>query len=71
MMHYVGMAAMNMDASYVYNKWLFIASVTVAILVSFISLYIFSTFQGYMENRFIRLMTAIIMGLAVSSMHFT
>lgn len=70
-MHYVGMAAMKMDASYVYDKWLFIASIAIAIFVSFIALFIFSALQKYMENRFIQLMTAIIMGLAVSSMHYT
>lgn len=43
----------------------------VAILVSFIAFFIFSALQHYMENRFIRLMTAITMGLAVSSMHYT
>ena len=70
-MHYVGMAAMKMDALYVYDFWLFTASVVIAIVVSFVALFIFSTLQRYMENRFIHLMTAIIMGLAVSSMHYT
>lgn len=70
-MHYVGMVAMKMDALYVYDGWLFTASVVIAIVVSFVALFIFSTLQRYMENRFIQLMTAIIMGLAVSSMHYT
>ncbi|WP_318617412.1 EAL domain-containing protein [Sporosarcina sp. YIM B06819] len=70
-MHYVGMAAMKMDAIFVYDSWLFIASVIIAIIVSFVALFIFSALQRYMENRFIKLMTAIIMGLAVSSMHYT
>ncbi len=70
-MHYIGMAAMKMEASYVYDKWLFLASIAIAILVSFVALFIFSALQHYMENRLIRLMTAIVMGLAVSSMHYT
>lgn len=70
-MHYVGMVAMKMEALYVYDGWLFTASVVIAIVVSFVALFIFSTLQRYMENRIIRLMTAIIMGLAVSSMHYT
>ena len=70
-MHYVGMVAMKMEAQYVYDGWLFTASVVIAIVVSFVALFIFSTLQRYMENRIIQLMTAIIMGLAVSSMHYT
>ncbi|MFJ7933510.1 EAL domain-containing protein [Sporosarcina sp. NPDC096371] len=70
-MHYVGMAAMKMDASYVYDKWLFTASIIIAISVSFVALFIFSALQRYMENRFIQFLAAIIMGLAVSSMHYT
>ncbi|WP_203246519.1 putative bifunctional diguanylate cyclase/phosphodiesterase [Sporosarcina beigongshangi] len=70
-MHYVGMAAMKMEALHVYNAWLFTASILIAIVVSFIALYVFSTLQRYMENHFIQLMTAIILGLAVSSMHYT
>jgi len=60
-----------MEALHVYDGWLFTASVVIAIVVSFVALYIFSTLQRYMENRFIQLMTAILMGLAVSSMHYT
>ena len=71
MMHYVGMIAMKMNASFFYNKWLFIASIVIAIIVSFIALFIFSRLQRYMENHYIRYMTAIIMGLAISSMHYT
>ena len=70
-MHYVGMAAMKMDAVVVYDIWLFIISIVIAIIVSFAALYIFSAVQRYMDSRFIQLITAIIMGLAVSSMHFT
>lgn len=70
-MHYVGMAAMKMDALYFYDFWLFTASIVIAIVVSFVALFVFSTLQRYMENRFIQLMTAIILGLAVSSMHYT
>ncbi len=70
-MHYVGMAAMKMEGIYVYDVWLFTASIVIAIVVSFVALYIISTLQRYMENHFIQMMTAILMGLAVSSMHYT
>ncbi|HJF31315.1 MAG TPA: EAL domain-containing protein [Sporosarcina psychrophila] len=70
-MHYVGMAAMKMDAIHVYDKWLFTASVVIAIFASFFALFILSALQRFMESRFIQLTTAIIMGLAISSMHYT
>lgn len=70
-MHYVGMAAMKMEAFHVYDGWLFTASVVIAIVVSFVALFIFSTLQRFMKNRFIQLTTAILLGLAVSSMHYT
>lgn len=70
-MHYVGMIAMKMEAIAVYHVGLFIASIIIAIVVSFIALYIFSTLQEYLKKKGMRLLTAIILGLAVSSMHYT
>lgn len=69
-MHYVGMIAMKMDAVFVYNPALFFASILVAIFASFIALLIFSTLNRYMENYLIQMLTAIILGVAVSSMHY-
>lgn len=70
-MHYVGMAAMKMDGIFVYDKWLFTASIVIGIFASFAALFIFSTIQRYIDSFFVQLLTAIIMGLAVSSMHYT
>lgn len=70
-MHYIGMFAMQMDITYVYDKLLFVTSIAIAIIVSVIAIYIFSTLQQYMVNRLIQVMTSIVMGLAVSSMHYT
>lgn len=70
-MHYIGMAAMEMDAQYVYNPWIFVLSIVIAITVSFVALYIFSTMQKYMGNFFLKSLTSLIMGLAVASMHYT
>ncbi len=69
-MHYVGMIAMKMDAIFVYDVKLFVLSIVVAIGASFIALSVFSSLNYYMENYLIQSMTAIILGLAVSSMHF-
>ncbi len=70
-MHYIGMAAMKMEAHYYYRPWLFIGSIAIAIVVSYIALFIFSKLQKYMETIRIKLVTAIIMGLAITSMHYT
>lgn len=70
-MHYLGMYAMKMDIVFAYDKMLFAASIVIAIVVSLIAIYIFSALQRYMINRFIQLLTSMVMGLAISSMHYT
>lgn len=70
-MHYVGMAAMKVDAEHSYISWIFIASILIAIVVSYVALYIFSTLQKFMISQFVKVITSIIMGLAVASMHYT
>lgn len=70
-MHYMGMYAMEMDIFYTYDRLLFAVSIGIAVAVSMIAVYIFSNLQLYMKNRWIQLCTAVIMGLAVSSMHYT
>ncbi|WP_203362951.1 EAL domain-containing protein [Bacillus sp. REN10] len=71
-MHYVGMAAMKMEGViYSYNVWLWLASVLLAVLVSCVALYVFSMLQHQSERFVVRLIIALILGLAVSSMHFT
>ncbi|GGA34118.1 bifunctional diguanylate cyclase/phosphodiesterase [Psychrobacillus lasiicapitis] len=70
-MHYLGMYAMEMDLFYTYDSVLFLTSIIIAIIVSVIAIYIFSGFRRFVVNRIIQLVTAIIMGLAVSSMHYT
>lgn len=70
-MHYIGMIAMKMEAIAVYHTGLFIASIILAIIVSLVALSIFSKLQDYMVKHGPRLLIAIILGLAVSSMHYT
>ncbi|MCH1626436.1 bifunctional diguanylate cyclase/phosphodiesterase [Ferdinandcohnia quinoae] len=69
-MHYVGMAAMKMDAQYTYKPWIFLASIGVAIIVSYIALYVFSTMQRLMGNWLIKVVTSLLMGGAVATMHY-
>ncbi|MDZ5471480.1 EAL domain-containing protein [Bacillus sp. 31A1R] len=70
-MHYLGMAAMNMEAEYVYKPWMFLASILIAVFVSFVALFVLSNLQKYMGNHWVKIITSIIMGLGIASMHYT
>ncbi|WP_050180093.1 bifunctional diguanylate cyclase/phosphodiesterase [Domibacillus robiginosus] len=70
-MHYTGMAAMATNAVYRYHPGLFVLSIVIAVVVSFVALFIFSELRKWMEKWPIKLFTSLLMGLAVSSMHYT
>jgi len=70
-MHYIGMASMVSDAVYTYDRTIFSASVAIAISISFIAIYIFSSLRHLMKNKLLKIVTSLVMGLAVSSMHYT
>ena len=71
-MHYIGMKAMIIEgAQYDYHLGYFLTSILIAVVVSFVSLYIFSKLQRYMNNLFVKILTSLLMGLAISSMHYT
>ncbi|WP_117168176.1 EAL domain-containing protein [Paraliobacillus sediminis] len=71
-MHYIGMESMIMDAKFVYNPLFVFLSIGIAILASFVALYIFSTSRKkQMQGRLMKMLTAILLGLAVTSMHYT
>ncbi|WP_416669975.1 MHYT domain-containing protein [Egbenema bharatensis] len=71
-MHYVGMAAMQMSADLSYNPILFALSVFIAIAVSYIALKLFLLFrESQNSSKRLKLLSAIAMGLAITSMHYT
>ncbi|MNB75065.1 Oxygen sensor protein DosP [compost metagenome] len=70
-MHYIGMAAMKMEASFKYRPWIFLTSVVIAVGVSYAALFVFSALQKYMGDQLIKLLTSMLMGLAITSMHYT
>ncbi|MET3656594.1 bifunctional diguanylate cyclase/phosphodiesterase [Sporosarcina psychrophila] len=70
-MHYIGMASMESDAIYTYDRTIFTASVAIAISISFIAIYIFSSLQHLLKNKLLKTVTSLVMGLAISSMHYT
>lgn len=70
-MHYIGMAAMEMDAEYYYKPSVFILSIIIAMGASFASLYIFSIISKSMDRIAVKIVTAILMATAITSMHYT
>ncbi|HEY9651892.1 MAG TPA: MHYT domain-containing protein [Coleofasciculaceae cyanobacterium] len=72
-MHYTGMAAMQMPASLEYKPNLFMLSVVIAIIVSFVALKLTIAFRdgAWVKRRWLKITTACVMGGAVLSMHYT
>ncbi|MBI3915583.1 MAG: diguanylate cyclase [Betaproteobacteria bacterium] len=72
-MHYTGMAAMQMSPPIQYDPLLFVASVIIAIAASLAALWIaFQLRQKYSGTAILaKLGSAVIMGLAIAGMHYT
>ena len=70
-MHYTGMAAMQMPATLQYKPDLFLLSVVIAITVSFVALKLSLGFRQRADRKWSKLATACVMGGAVLSMHYT
>lgn len=72
-MHYAGMAAMRMDALLRFDAWLFLLSIVVAVALAILALWVRTgiarLFPGL--GRFALLASAMVMGGAVSGMHYT
>jgi len=73
-MHYTGMAAMRMNSHVMYDPVIFVASVAVAISVSFAALALTRNFLATGADpraRLKKLGAALLMGFAVAGMHYT
>jgi len=72
-MHYVGMAAMKMDATLLYVPSLFALSILIAITASGAALWIVFRLGQYAGNRktWWQILAALIMGAAICGMHYT
>lgn len=75
LMHYIGMFAMHVNAVMVYDIKLFILSLLIAFVMSWYSLKLkFKALQVISSNKIFNsgfIIPAIIMGVAISSMHYT
>ncbi len=73
-MHYTGMAAMQMNANMGYLKPIFFLSVVVAVILAIIALRIYFSVTNHQSYKFLntsQIISSIIMGIAISGMHFT
>ncbi|PTB22003.1 hypothetical protein C9I57_05150 [Trinickia symbiotica] len=72
-MHYTGMAAMEMSPPIRYTFWILMASVAIAIAASIAALWIAFTLRTPEQQNLVskRLGAAMIMGLAITGMHYT
>jgi diguanylate cyclase len=73
-MHYTGMEAMKMDAAIEYNLFLWALSAIIAFVVSIVALYLLSfVSQIYQSTKlpWVKSVSALIMGIAISGMHYT
>jgi len=70
-MHYSGMAAMRLAAMHHYDRSLWILSVVLAIVISFVGLLFISYFRGENRGWMAKLGIAVVMGLAIPATHYT
>jgi len=72
-MHYTGIAAMRLPAMARWNPWLVAASVLIAVLVSAVALWLSFRFGHEARERWTwrKVGSAVIMGVAIPSMHYT
>ena len=72
-MHYMGMAAMTMDATLLYDPFWFFSSIVIAVVLAIIALstrhYITKTWPS-LNPQIVNAISASIMGAAISGMHY-
>ncbi|UTW00394.1 PAS domain S-box protein [Marinomonas rhizomae] len=72
-MHYIGMAAMKMDVELKYDPMWFLASLIIAVVLAFIALsthYYVRKIWAHLSQKWISSISALIMGAAISGMHY-
>lgn len=72
-MHYAGMAAMRLDGMIRYNAWLFLLSIGVAVVLATLALWLKFWMFGLPQRwrRWATPLSAVVLGLAMSGMHYT
>ena len=70
-MHYIGMAAMRVPAKCHYDPVIFAASIGIAVVVSAVALMLAFRYRSASQFDLRKIVSAIVMGLAVAAMHYT
>lgn len=73
-MHYSGMAAMQMAVQLRYDPFFFALSIFVAVIMAFLALWIrfgIQSLQASLPGWQLNLLSGIVMGVAISAMHYT
>jgi PAS domain S-box-containing protein len=70
-MHYMGMAAMRLNAMHHYNRALWVLSVVLAVVISFVGLVLISYFWNEDRGEKLKAVIALVIGLAIPVMHYT
>jgi two-component system, sensor histidine kinase and response regulator len=71
-MHYIGMEAMRLEAMCQYDLWLVTLSIVLAIVISFVALWlVFNVREDTKNNTWRKLGSASVMGAAIPVMHYT
>lgn len=71
-MHYTGMGAMQMGPFLRYDPWFFGLSIVVAVVLAILSLWVRFGLEGLkLRSRWPTLISGLVMGLAISCMHYT
>lgn len=70
-MHYSGMAAMQMAPLLRYDPWMFALSILVAVGLAILALWVRFGLEGRLPALWALLISALVMGLAISGMHYT
>lgn len=73
-MHYLGMAGIKVPGAMIYyNQWLVILSIVIAISASGAALWLAFYLRNLQKSSFdwLKLMSALVMGIAISGMHYT
>lgn len=70
-MHYIGMSAMKMDGVILYTPGLFFLSFIIAVIASAAALQLMFQSRQSTNPVFFRIIAALVMGIAVTGMHYT
>ena len=71
-MHYVGMAAMRVNAMHSYNPWIVALSIVVAVGFSILALWLGFSFRNRARHgELTRIAAGAVMGLGIAAMHYT